>query len=164
MRRLVVLLTIIILNVHVASACDCLSSGNFLTVASRSDLVTLVRITKYLSFKQIDGVDIPMSMEVEILKIFKGHKVRKKITVWGDNGFLCRPYLSDFVLGDYYVIAFYKSSDNLTDYKQVGENKTDYFISICGDYWLKADIKRGYAFGSVTDSQTQIKLTDIKLK
>ena len=40
-----------------------------------------------------------MSMEVEIMDIFKGKEIRKKITVWGDIGNLYRPYLEIFKEG-----------------------------------------------------------------
>ena len=47
-----------------------------------------------------------MSMEVEILDIYKGTEERKSVTVWGDPGHLCRPYLSTFKEGGNYIIAF----------------------------------------------------------
>ena len=137
---------------HKAFACDCESLGAFLKVASETEFVALVKVTRYLTFKDIDGKRTPMSMEVEIIDIYKGKETRKTIIVWGDNGALCRPYLSRFNQGQYYVIAFYKCK---TD---------DYFISNCGDYWLNADIKKQIAIGSVTENQSQITLIDLKEK
>ena len=42
-----------------------------------------------------------MSMEVEIIEIYKGEETRKSVIVWGDIGNLCRPYLSAFKEGQY---------------------------------------------------------------
>lgn len=71
-------------------ACSCEYAGNFLTVAPKSKLVALVRVTKFLSFKTMESKQIPMSMEVEIVDIYKGDESRKKVVIWGDNGILCQ--------------------------------------------------------------------------
>ena len=100
-------------------------------------------------------------MEVEVIKIYKGHESRKKVIVWGDNGMLCRPYLSQFDTKQYYVIAFEKGN---TGRGNTGEKETDYAISICGDYWLKADFKKKMASGHVSEDQQSIRLSEIKAK
>jgi len=157
---------IIFLSTHSfkSFACDCDSQGEFLKVAPKSEFVALVKVTKYLTFKDIFDKQTPMSMEVEIIEIYKGKETRKIIVVWGDNGILCRPYLSQFDTGKYYVIAFYKGSDGSKGHVHKDEKTTDYSISICSDYWLNADIKMQIATGLVTDKLNQIKLTDLKVK
>jgi len=153
MRYRIILLTFFILTISQKTlACDCNSEGEFLKVAPTSDFVSLIKVTKYLTFKDIEGTQTPMSMEVEIIDIYKGKETKKTVVVWGDNGIQCRPYLSRFKPGEYYVIAFFK------------ESQVDYFISICGDYWLHADIKKQIANGVVTEKQNQIKLADLKAK
>ncbi len=165
MRKLKFILVIFLLTIGQATfACDCDSQGEFLKVAPKTEFVALVKVTKYLTFKDIYGKQTPMSMEVEVIDVYKGTETRKTITVWGDNGILCRPYLSQFDTGKYYVIAFYKGSDGTKGHVHKDEKTTDYSISICGAYWLKADIKKQVATGSVTEKQTQIKLTDLKAK
>lgn len=165
MRQLKFILAIFLMTMEqVTFACDCESQGEFLKVAPKTEFVALVKVTKYLTFKEIYDRQTPMSMELEIINVFKGTETRKTITVWGDNGILCRPYLSQFDTGKYYVIAFNKGSDGLKGHVHKDEKTTDYSISICGDFWLKADIKKQVATGAVTDKQTQIKLADLKSK
>ena len=163
--RRYVLSFIFVLTFGNAFACDCESGGAFLKVAQNAEFVALVKITKYLIFSDIYGKQIPMSMEIEIIDVYKGKETRKTVIVWGDNGFLCRPYLSQFNQGHYYVIAFYKGSDgSQTVFAHKKERPTNYFISNCGDYWLNVDIEKQIATGSVTKDQNQIILTDLKEK
>ncbi|MBI3500432.1 MAG: hypothetical protein HY063_01445 [Bacteroidetes bacterium] len=117
-------------------------------------------MTKYLTYKDINGKQTPMSMEVEVIDIYKGQETRKTVTVWGDNGMLCRPYLSQFETTKYYVIAFYKCSDG----GHQNPKDTDYSISNCGDYWLNADMKSQYATGVVGEKKKEILLATLKEK
>jgi len=151
MRQLKNIFTIFLLTIsHLIFACDCGSAGEFLTAATTTELVALVKVTKYLTYKPNYKKQTPMSMEVEIIKTFKGSEIRKTITVWGDNGYLCRPYLSKFDTAKYYVIAFNKGSDGSQGSVHKDEKQTDYSISICGNYWLDANIDTKTASGSVS--------------
>jgi len=147
---------------NVTFACDCNYQGGFMIVAPITEFIALVKVTKHLTYKDIYDQQIPMSMEVEIIEVYKGTETRKTVTVWGDNGALCRPYLSQFAAGKYYVIAFYRGSDGLKGLVHRDEKTTDYSISSCGQYWLNADIVTQTATGTLTDKQTQIKLADLK--
>ncbi|UUV21375.1 hypothetical protein [Paenimyroides aestuarii] len=145
-----------------AFACDCYSQKSFLEVVPKSDFVALVKVEKYLSFKDIYNKKTAMSMEVEIIDIYKGNEKRKKVIVWGDIGYLCRPYLSLFEEGKYYVIAFEKGSEGSGKFGHKDEKITDYAISICGEYWLKADLKKQKALGFI--NKNKIRLKDLKDK
>jgi hypothetical protein len=127
-------------------ACDCEFQGNFYKVSPNTDFVALVKINKYLTFQDIYDSPTPMSMEVEILEVFKGAEKRTKIKVWGDIGYLCRPYLSQFSVDSLYVIAFHKGEKGDFGHKEETEN--DYSISNCGEYWLKANSKSETLIGS----------------
>lgn len=153
MKRLTVILTLIFLTATTLTfACDCQSKGNFLTVAPKSKLVALVKVNRYLTRKNIYDNPTPMSMEVEIIKVYHGQETRKTVTVWGDNGKQCRPYLNIFNVDNYYVIAFEQDSK---------ENSLEYAISNCGDYWLTADNEKKIAKGAVSKNQNQIVLIDL---
>ena len=153
MKRLTKILILIFLtSTSLTFACDCESQGQFLTVAPKSKLVALVKVNSYLTFKNIYDKPTPMSMEVEIVKVYYGQETRKTVTVWGDNGNLCRPYLSIFKTGNYYVIAFEQDSE---------ENPSDYSISNCGDYWLNADNEKEIATGPVSENQKEIAFSDL---
>ncbi len=158
MKELKIILTIFLLTIgQTILACDCESQGAFLKVAPNTKLVALVKVTKYLTFKDIYDVKTPMSMEVEIIEIYKGEETKKTVIVWGDSGNLCRPYLSIFKEGEYYVIAF-----NGGSFAHENEKTTDYSISICGDYWLNVDLKKRIAIGSVAVKQNEITLEKLK--
>lgn len=153
MKRLTTILTLFFLTLtSLTFACDCESQGNFLTVAPKSKLVALVKVNRYLTFKNIYDKQTPMSMEVEIIKTFHGQESRKTVTDWGDNGIQCRPYLSIFKKENYYVIAFDHDSK---------ENPLDYAISNCGDYWLTADNEKKIAIGPVSEKLNQITFSDL---
>jgi hypothetical protein len=153
MKRLTTILTIIFLTLtSLTFACDCESQGHFLTVSPKSKLVALVKVNSYLTFKNIYDKQTPMSMEVEIIKVYHGQETRKTVKVWGDNGKQCRPYLNIFKTDNYYVIAFEQDSK---------ENPLDYAISNCGDYWLTADNEKKIATGSVSEKQNEITFSDL---
>lgn len=127
-------------------ACDCDYGGPFLKMVPSTQFIALVKVTKFLTFKDIYGDKTPMSMEVEIIETYKGVENRKSITVWGDPGHLCRPYLSTFKEGQYYVIAFYPGNPN---HGHDNEKATDYSISNCGAFWLTVDFEKNVALGDI---------------
>ena len=145
MKQIILILTFLTFSfANLTIACDCDYSGDFLTVAPKKDLVAIIKVIKYLTFETINNESIPMSMEVEIIKIINGEEERKSIIVWGDNGILCRPYLSKFKIDKYYAIAFDKESNN--------ENQVEYSISICGAFWLTADNESKTVQGSISST------------
>jgi len=129
MTRLLLITIFAILFFQTAFACDCNYNGNFLKMQKRTPLVALIKVTKYLTFDTIYNKIIPMSMEVEVINKYKGKETRKTFTVWGDNGILCRPYLSEFKEGMYYIIAFDSGNYNRS---QKDERDIDFNYSL----WL----------------------------
>lgn len=143
-------------------ACDCEYQGSFLKMTQKSSFVALVKVTKYLTFKDIYGEKTPMSMEVEIGETYKGKEFRKTITIWGDIGYLCRPYLSTFKEGKYYVMALYTEKSSR---KHPDEKKSDYAIGNCGAYWLTVDIKKSTVSGDIESrNKTNSTLSLVQLK
>ena len=145
-------------------ACDCEYQGSFMKMTQKCSLVALVKVTKYLTFKDIYGKRTPMSMEVEIVETYKGKEFRKTITVWGDIGNLCRPYLSTFKEGQYYLMALYIENSSM---KHPDEKKSDYAICNCGAFWLAVDIKKSRVSGDIESKNrknTTLSLTQLKKK
>ncbi|HET6995637.1 MAG TPA: hypothetical protein VFI06_11680 [Chitinophagaceae bacterium] len=142
---------------QLAPACECNSNGPFLTVAPKAALVSLVKVNRFLSYQNISDIKTPLSMEAELVDLYKGQEKRRLITVWGDNGILCRPYLSAFKEGNYYVIAF-----DSTGRRSGDEKKGDYWISICGTYWLSVDTAARKATGSIDDRNSSLELSKIR--
>jgi hypothetical protein len=115
-------ITSIIFTFAISLACKCGWAGNFLHVAANEDLVVKVKI---LAFGKAHS-DIDETVTVEVLNVFKGNETAKKITVWGDNGMLCRPYINIFKKDAVYYLALRKE-------------EKDYAISVCGEYWLQVN-------------------------
>ena len=152
MKRSVYIIALIPLLILSRSyACSCGYGGSFVKMAAKTEFVALVKVSKYLSVVSgIEGKAIPVSMEVEIVDIYKGSETRKKITVWGDNGMLCRPYITSFKEGNYYIIAFQRAGFT-------GEKKEDYSISVCGSFWLNVDFTKHIAIGDIDNPDSSDK-------
>ena len=131
-------------------------------MANRTSLTAFVKVIKYLTFKDIYDSKTPKSMEVEIIEVYKGIESRKTIIVWGDIGNLCRPYLSEFKEGLYYVIAF-----NTGNYGggHPDEKDSDYAICNCGAYWLTVNFEKSMVTGDIeSKDRTSATISLSKLK
>ena len=121
-------------------ACTCMWGGPFMKVAPASTLVVRGRILRHTG----DGPVSKTEMDVEVLEVISGRTDKRVITVSGDNGILCRPYVSAFQIGTEWVLALMRAGRNIQD-------KGDYAISICGTYWLK--VIRGKVSGNIHNTK-----------
>lgn len=123
--------------------------------------VALVKVIEYTDFldDEIDGYEgkMPFSMTVEIIKKYKGNESRKRIKIWGDNGAQCRPYIADFGIGKFYLIAPTLIAEN----SELGK-KGDYDFFSCWTDYLKVDYDKGMAFGTYSDQKNQIALNEFE--
>lgn len=163
MRKFIVLLAFLLsVNISTLSACECGYQGPFVQMAKTTQLVGLFKVIKFLTYKNIYNNPTPMSMEVEMIEKYKGNEICNRIVVWGDPGNLCRPYLSIFTEGQYYVIAL-----NAVGKRMPEEKETDYFISICGAYWLNVNFPKATVTGDI-DSKNRtnktITLNELRLE
>lgn len=144
-------------------SCSCHNEWSFDETFALSELTALVKVNQFLVYKDIYGSSVPMSMEVEIIEIFKGEESRKKIVVWGDNGFRCRPYLGVFNTDSYYIISFFQAGDtSSSDRFDYGERPTDYTISSCGEFWLNFDYKKQRVNGRITQKINRLDFREFK--
>lgn len=88
----------------------------------------------------------------EIIKVFNGEEVRKKITVWGYDGADCRTYLSKFKVNNYYLITFFQESH---------EKPLEFAISSCVQYWLDANNEKKVVIGFNNENQNQISYNEV---
>lgn len=85
--------------------------------------------------------EIYYGMHVRVLQVFHGAVSEgDTVTVWGDNGALCRWYVGAWSNGDTAVWGF-NNTDFLGNEITAGfppdlEQEGDYHISYCGTYWL----------------------------
>ena len=99
----------------VALACRCLWAGPFTKVALATELVVLADVKSYERH----------GMDVVVIEVLKGKEDRRTIRVWGDDGALCRPYVSTFPRGSRWILALQREPAS-----------GDYAISGCGAFWL----------------------------
>lgn len=145
MRTRIILSLMLIMGVSLTSfACSCKWNGPFLKVSYTTKLVAIVRVKKHLTFNDIYNEKTPMSMEIEIIEVLWGKETRKTVTVWGDDGVLCRPYLTRFKEGTIWVLALYAGNEG---WGHKNETANDYSVSICGEYWLR--VKNNNVYGVI---------------
>lgn len=142
-------------------ACSCSRAWNdsFSLTAKKSEFVALVKIISFDEYLNHEITDfdgkMPYSMTVEIIKKYKGKESRKRITIFGDNGMLCRPYLADFEVNSYYLV-----SPNPLDNSAI----TAYDFSSCRTGYLKVNIDSNIAHGKYSMIRNQIDLETFENK
>lgn len=163
MRQALLIISFIIFSSFEVLACSCSRSWNdsFRSTAKNSEFVALIKILsfdEYLEY-EVMGYDgkMPYSMTVEIVKKYKGTESRNRIRVLGDDGILCRPYLSDFKIDGYYLVAP-NPIDNTVN--------TEYDFFACRTEYLKVDTATNKAYGkySMIRKQIDLKTFENKLK
>jgi hypothetical protein len=118
LKRLAVVALALVLAAPIAAlACTCLWAGPFTKVALGADLIVLAEVRAYERH----------GMEVTVLDVLKGEEVRNVIKIWGDDGALCRPYVSNFPLRTRWIFALHRERE---------PGSRDYVISGCGAFWL----------------------------
>jgi hypothetical protein len=110
-----------------AKACSCMWGGPFLTVAPHAQIIVRVRIRDYHEHGRGPA---PLAMDVAVLEQLKGPEVARDIRIWGDNGALCRPYVSQFPRGTEWILAIHPP-------RHERPGAADYVIPGCGAYWLQ---------------------------
>ncbi len=144
-----------------ACECECTGDCTFKGSSSGAGFVALVKVIEYSDFLdyEIDGYNkkMPFSMTVEVIEKYIGSETRKKIKIWGDNGMLCRPYIANFEIGNYYLIA----PTIITETTKSGkENDYDFFA--CSTDYLSVDYNKKIAFGEYTKKRNQVSLLEFE--
>ena len=119
---MLLLVAVVLATPGAALACMCLWAGPFTKVALGADLIVLGEVRAYERH----------GMEVAVLDVLKGDRARPLIKVWGDNGALCRPYVSTFPIGTRWIFALHHERDH----RERDVRSRDYVISGCGAFWL----------------------------
>ena len=144
-------------------ACDCECEGDctFSGISDVMEFVALVKVVEYSDFLdyKIDGYDkkMPFSMTVEIVKKYKGTKSQKRIKIWGDDGTLCRPFIAEFEIGKYYLIA-----PTLIEKDSELWKKGDYDFFSCWTDYLTVDYDNEIAFGEYSEKKNEILLNEFE--
>ncbi len=144
-----------------ACECECEGDCSFSGVANGMEFVALVKVIEYSDFlnEEIIGYEgkMPFSMTVEIIKKYKGTESRKRIKIWGDDGAQCRPYIAEFEIGKYYLIA----PTRIEKDSELGK-QNDYDFFSCWTDYLTVDIENGIAIGEYSKKRNKILLKELE--
>jgi hypothetical protein len=138
-----------------ASACTCLWAGGFLTVAPGAEVIVRARVVDYHGRNR----KVDLAMDVDVAEVWKGRALAGRIRIWGDNGALCRPYVSAFPRGTEWLLAIRPLGGSREhDSHRSGE----FYIPGCGAYWLRVEDSRarGYIRGGAPGSPEQVEMLD----
>ncbi|HIA37893.1 MAG TPA: T9SS type A sorting domain-containing protein [Flavobacteriales bacterium] len=98
-------------------------------------------------------------MGIKVVQVLDGVENRDTLTVWGDNGMLCRTYCGTFGMGDTVLFALHHC-DLSGNGGGTLEKPEDYQISVCGVYWL--DYENGEVTGAIDNGTTSLSLNEFK--
>jgi len=135
MKTLILLLFGLLNAVYspISPNCSCDWEGPFIEMAKESDLVARIKVLDHQEMMEIYEDSIPNAMIVEVMEVYRGTEQRKEVKIWGDNGFLCRPYINIFPIGSEWILSLQKGEQSIE-----GEAEDDYSIYICGESGLHA--------------------------
>lgn len=142
MRKLI--LTIVAFSIWATGqACSCAYKGNFLKVSQYADIVAIVKVKDHQDYFTLRGaaptkINKPLSATFEVIQILKGEEDRREVKVFGDDGVLCRPYIDNFKIEQYYIVGLFKCG-NTARQNGINETEKDYYVNACGEYWLNLD-------------------------
>jgi hypothetical protein len=114
-------------------ACDCSALGKdfFETVYLHNkavqsgewsaDAALTIVSAQVKEYKQLRSGPYPTEMVLEVSSVVQGELTTREIIVEGDDGAQCRPYVTNFPIGQSYIFA-------------LNQYEGTYYISICGNY------------------------------
>jgi hypothetical protein len=124
-----------------AAACSCVWRGPFLSVAPLAEGIVRAKVLGYHGRER--GIDL--AMDVEVLEALAGPYLPGPLRVWGDNGMLCRPQVSQFPPGSEWILAL-NGPGSKPAYGGHG-----LALSVCGTYWL--EVRDGRVLGNIDDQR-----------
>ncbi len=166
MKKVLIIAVLITFPVLKSVACSCHCEGDcsFSKISNEAEFVALIRVVSYADFLkyEVPGNEgkMPGSMVVEVIKKYKGKEERTQFKIWGDNGVLCRPYISAFKIGEYYLIAPVRTQEDKGD----STASNNYTFNICNTDYLKTDINKKVARGEYSKTRSTITLGEFENK
>ncbi|WP_104734378.1 hypothetical protein [Hanstruepera ponticola] len=159
MKKLLFILILMFSIQSFACSCECNWDCRFGAVSDNQEFVALIKVIEYTDYLEHRNEKFPYSITVEIIKKYKGSESRKRIKIWGDNGMLCRPYIEEFKVGKYYLIAPSK-----IEYDSEPEQKNDYDLFSCHTDYLEVDYEKKMAYGDYSWWRKEISLKNFESK
>jgi hypothetical protein len=149
-----ILLVLFVLVVPRAMACSCIGNDSYCTTLSPTWYVNPVSTAMVVKLS-----DHYYGITVKVVQVLGGEALpNDTLTVWGDNGALCRIYLNGFSVGDTLVFGLNQcdlSGNSIwnPDYPPDLEASDDFMVSGCGVYWL--NYNNGFVTGPITGPGVQ---------
>ncbi|MFH1145174.1 MAG: hypothetical protein V1774_11575 [Candidatus Eisenbacteria bacterium] len=122
-----------------AQSCECVWGGPFIRVAPPCERTILARVR---SHAEVGPRGFPLAMDVEVLETWRGTPPESPLRIWGDDGMLCRPAITEFPVGTAWLLAL--NGPGSKPGMSPGPS-----ISMCGTFWLR--IEDGQACGNIDD-------------
>ena len=126
-------------NAQPPAACQCIWQGSFSQISGQSDLIVSGTVLAH------KGNSMDFAIDRSLLdRAVNGREYSQNIRIWGDNGSECRPTVSTFAIASDWLFALKKiTSEPAGGFNPTTPNisygrKNDYYLSMCGAYWLSA--------------------------
>jgi len=140
MKSIALIFLITLISRPFSTACTCVGPDDFCSTIEdqNSDLI----------IKGVKVSQILHGMKVEILEVLSGSESNDTIMVWGDDGALCRVYTDLFSVSDTIILALHYiiTGDSI-------EQPGDYYLSVCGIYFL--NVVNDSVVGYISDTTYQ---------
>lgn len=161
MRNLLVLiLATFLFSIPSVFACSCIGDDTFCTTLVRDNGYALDGFPDAKPALIVKGVkveDYYFGMYFRVLEVIRGEETRDTITVWGDNGALCRQYVGGYGTADTVILALHNTDFSgsvvIGDHPERLEQEGDYHLSVCGVYSLFYE--NGEVVGQITEGEEQ---------
>ena len=128
-----------------AYCCSCMQPSTYCASLKQENADIVV-----LAYKVMD---MQHGMKIKVVQVIDGTEIRDTLTVWGDNGILCRIYTASFAINDTLVFGLH----NCDLLGGVTLEQTDHYqISVCGIYWLA--YSKGVVSGSIGSGVNSLSL------
>jgi hypothetical protein len=134
-------------------------------VSQYPDIIAIVKVKSHGDFFTLTGaastdINQPLSATFEIIEILKGKEDNRVIKAFGDDGAMCRPYIDNFRVDNYYVVGLFKCKD--ADRRNgIKETTDDYFVNECGEYWLDFDNDKKTVSGLIEKNRKKRKTVSL---
>ncbi|OJJ19909.1 hypothetical protein BKI52_15630 [marine bacterium AO1-C] len=159
-KRLLLFVCVTCLSIQSIEACSCYCKNDcsFSATSVRRDFVALVKVISHDNYSYKLGKKRVNLITVEIIKKYKGQEKRKTIKLWGGNGASCRSIVSNFKIGEHYLIAPYFSEERQND--QI--TYLDYHFFECDTDYLKVDMRQKKVYGKYSSEKNEATLTEFE--
>jgi len=136
-----------------AYSCSCMQPTTYCASLQQVDADIVI-----LAYKVMD---MQHGMKIKVVQVLNGTEIRDTLTVWGDNGALCRLATAYFAINDTLVFGLHNCDlmGNLIGGSTL-EQTDHYHISACGIYWL--DYSNGIVSGNIDNGLNSLSLNAFK--